>query len=61
MEVAYISLIIAPPYSEKNYKQLTLTAIYYTDFLATDPDLYLALVPHLVSTTYEDKAITDVL
>ena len=38
-----------------------LTAVYYTDLLATDPDLYLALAPYLVNTTYEDEATTDVL
>ena len=38
-----------------------LTAVYYTDFLATDPDLYLALALHLINTTCKDKATTDVL
>ena len=38
-----------------------LIAIYYTDLLATNPNLYLALAPYLVNTTYKDKAITDVL
>ena len=38
-----------------------LTAVYYTNLLATDPNLYLALAPYLVNTTYKDKATTDIL
>ena len=43
------------------YERLTLTAVYYINFLVTVPDLHLILVLHLISTTYEDKAITNTL
>ena len=43
------------------YKRLTLTAIYYINFLVTVPNLHLILVLYLVSTTYKDKAITNTL
>jgi len=43
------------------YKQPTLTAVHYTNFLATDPNLYLALALYLINTTYKDEVITDVL
>ena len=62
IEVAFIFLTIAPsPYLNIIYEWLTLTAIYYIDFPVTIPNLYLIPVPHLVSTTYKDKAITDIL
>ena len=38
-----------------------LTAIHYTDLLATNPNLYLALALHLTNTTYKDEATTNVL
>ena len=37
-----------------------LVTVYYINPPVTVPDLYLALAPYLVSTTYKDKAITDV-
>ena len=43
------------------YKRPTLTAVYYINFPVTIPDFYLIPVPHLVSTTYKDKAITNTL
>ena len=61
MEAAYTFLITIPYYFKRIYKYLILTAIYYTNLLATDPNLYLALALYLVNTTYKDKAITDVL
>jgi hypothetical protein len=36
-------------------------AVYYTDLLVTAPNLYLVLALYLVSTTYKDEAITNVL
>ena len=43
------------------YKWLTLTAIYYINFLVTISNFYLISVLYLVSTTYKDKAITNIL
>ena len=43
------------------YKWLTLTAVHYIDLLVTVSDFYLTLVLHLVSTTYKDEAIIDIL
>ena len=61
MEVAYTFPTNILLYFKRIYKQLTLIAVYYTNLLATNPDLYLALAPYLVNTTYKDKATTDVL
>jgi hypothetical protein len=61
VEVAPTSLTTAPPPSKKIYKQLMLAAVYCTDLLATNSNLYLALTPYLVSTTYKDEVITNVL
>ena len=61
MEVAHTFPITIPYRFKRIYEQLTLTAVHYTNLLATDPNLYLALAPYLVNTTYEDEAITDVL
>jgi len=61
MEVAPTFLTTTLPPSKNIYKQLTLVVIYYTDLLATAPNLYLVLAPYLVSTTYKDKVITNVL
>jgi len=61
MEVAPTSLTTTPPSSKKIYKQLTLVAIYRTNLLAINPNLYLAPTPYLVSTTYKDEVITDIL
>ena len=43
------------------YKQPMLIAIYYINFLVTVPDFYLIPVLYLVSTTYKDKAIINIL
>jgi len=43
------------------YKQLILTTIYCIDPLVTIPSLYLAPALYLVSTTYKDKVITNIL
>ena len=61
IEVASTSLTAAPPPFKKIYKQLILAAVYRTNLLATNPNLYLALTLYLVSTTYKDKVITDIL
>ena len=61
MEVAYTFPTTTPLRFNRIYKQLTLIAVYHTDPLATNPDLYLALALYLVNTTYKDEAITDVL
>jgi hypothetical protein len=36
-------------------------AVYRTNLLVTVPTFYLVLALYLVSTTYKDKAITDIL
>jgi len=61
VEVTLISLATAPSLSKRIYKQLILAAVYHTNPLVTVPNLYLVLAPYLVSTTYRDKVITDVL
>ena len=62
MEVTFIFLTIAPsPYLNIIYEWLTLTAIYYINFLVTVPDFYLILILLPVSTTYKDEAITNIL
>ena len=43
------------------YKQLILTAVYYINLPVTIPNLYLILVLYLISTTYKDKAIINIL
>ena len=43
------------------YKWPTLTAVYYINLLVTVSDLHLFPALYLVSTTYKDKAITDIL
>ena len=43
------------------YKWPTLVAIYYINLLVTVPNSYLILVLYLVSTTYKDEAITNIL
>ena len=42
-------------------KQPILTAVYYIDFLVTIFNFYLIPVLYPVSTTYEDKAIINIL
>ena len=62
MEVASTSLTTAlSPYPNANYERPTLAAIYRINPLVTVPNLHLVLAPHLVSTTYKDKATTDML
>jgi len=43
------------------YKWLILATIYRTNSLVTVPNLYMALALYLVSTTYKDKVIADIL
>jgi hypothetical protein len=43
------------------YKRLILTAVYRTNLLVTAPNLYLVLALYLVSTTYKNKATTNIL
>ena len=43
------------------YKRPILTAIHYINLLVTVFNFHLIPVPHSVSTTYKDKAITDIL
>jgi len=61
MEVASTSLTTAPPPSKKIYKYLTLAAVYRTNLPATNPNLYLAPTLYLVSTTYKDEVITNIV
>jgi len=61
MEATLISLATTLSLSKIIYKQLILAAIYYINPLVTIPDLYLVPAPHLASTTYGDKVITNVL
>ena len=62
MEVAPTSLTTALSlYLNIIYQQLILIAVYYINLLVTTPDFYLILVLYLISTTYKDKAITDIL
>jgi len=61
VEVAHTFPTTVPYRFERIYEQPTLTAVHHTDLLATDPDLHLALAPHLANTTHEDEATTDVL
>ena len=62
MEVTSIFLTTAPSLCLNIiYKWLILIAIYYINLLVTIPNFYLIPVLHLVSTTYKDKAITNIL
>ena len=62
MEVTFIFLTTALSlYPNIIYKRLILTAIYCINFPVTVFDFYLILVPYSVSTTYKDKAITNIL
>jgi len=60
-EVTLISLVTAPSLSKIIYKRLVLAAVYYINPLVTIPNLYLVPTPYLVSTTYKDEVITNVL
>jgi hypothetical protein len=48
-------------YPNTIYKQLILAAVYYINLLVTAPDFYLVLAPYLVSITYKDEAIINIL
>ena len=62
VEVIPIFLTIALSlYLNIIYKRLILIAIYCINFLVTVPDLYLIPALYLVSTTYEDEAIINIL
>ena len=62
MEVTFTFLTTAPPlYLNMIYKQPILTAVYYINLLVTVPNFYLIPVPHLVSTTYKDEVIINIL
>ena len=62
IEVIPTSLTTAPSLClNMIYKQPTLTAIYYINLLVTVFEFYLIPVLYLISTTYEDKAITNIL
>ena len=62
MEVTSTFLTTAPSlYPNMIYKWLTLTAVYYINFPVTVPNFYLIPVLYLVSTTYKDKTITNIL
>ena len=43
------------------YKQLILATIHRTDLLVIAFNLYLVPAPYLVSTIYEDEALTNIL
>ena len=62
VKVTFIFLAITPSlYLNIIYKRLILITIYCINFLVTIFNFHLILVPHLISTTYKDKAITDIL
>ena len=62
MKVTFIFLIITLSlYPNIIYKWLILTAIYCINLLVTIFDFYLILVLYLISTTYKDKAIINIL
>ena len=62
VEVTFTFLTITPSlYLNMIYKRPTLTAVYYINFLVTVPNFYLIPVLCLVSTTYKDKATTNIL
>ena len=62
IEVAPTSLTTTLSLFKKIYKQLTLLVVYRLNPLAIALNfLRPSLVLYLVSTTYKDKAITDIL
>ena len=62
VEVTFIFLTTTPSlYLNMIYKWLILIAIYYINFLVTVFNFYLIPVLYLISTTYKDKAITNIL
>ena len=62
IKATFTSLTTAPSLCPNMiYKRLILTAIHHINLLVTVSNLYLIPVPHPVSTTYEDKAIINIL
>ena len=62
VEVTFISLITAPSlYLNIIYKWLILIAVYRINFLVTIFNFYPILALRLISTTYKDKVITNIL
>ena len=62
MEVTFTSLTTAPSLCLNIiYKWLIPAAVYCIDPLVTVPDFHLIPVLYPVNTTYEDKAITNIL
>ena len=62
IKVTFTSLTITPSLCLNIiYKRPTLTAVYYINFPVTVPNFYLILALCLVSTTYKDEVITDIL
>ena len=62
IEVIPTFLTTAPSlYLNIIYKWLILTAVYYINLLVTISNLCLIPVLYLVSITYKDKAITNIL
>ena len=62
VKVTFIFLIITPsPCPNMIYERLILIAIYCINFLVTVLNFYLTPVLYLVSTTYKDEAIIDIL
>ena len=61
VEATLISLAITLSLSKRIYKRLILVAVYHTDPLVTNPNLYLVLALYLVSIIYKDKVITNIL
>ena len=61
IEVTPISLATALSLFKRIYKRPVLVAVYHTNLLVIVPNLYLVLALYLVSTTYKDKVITNIL
>ena len=62
IKATFISLTTASSqYPNSIYKWLILVAIYRINPLVTIPNFYLIPVLYLVSTTYKDKAIINIL
>jgi len=61
VEVTLISLATTLSLFKRIYKRPILVAAHYTNPLVTVPNLYPALAPRLISTTYKNKVITNVL
>ena len=62
VKVIFIFLTITPFLCPNMiYKRLMLTAIHCINFLVIISDFHLIPVLYLISTTYEDKAIINIL